>query len=321
MIDLTKCPIWNAFPAQVAGIPSHNGYGVSSPRTGGEYRISGHAVVNIKTADVATRRKLTNWLIDQRIAGNLVPEITADLLQGIEGSNERNIRERIDNFLFYSNKYSNFLGERITFNSSDDYTVRNSELLAWTSSITISEVCRLAAFCNNAELISLTPGYVYEYEITPQGLERLENLRFAKKSSTQAFVAMWFDPSMDETYKNAIAPAVMLAGYQPMRIDGKDHNNKIDDEIIAEIRRSRFVVADFTQGESARGGVYYEAGLAHGLNLPVIFTCKKDCIEKVHFDTRQYNHIVWETHDYLKTALSQRISATIGDGPLRTPSR
>ncbi|MCW5608337.1 MAG: hypothetical protein KIT26_09815 [Nitrosomonas sp.] len=103
-----------------------------------------------------------------------------------------------------------------------------------------------------------------------------------------------------------------------MRIDQKNHNNKIDDEIIAEIKRSRFVVADFTQGDSgARGGVYYEAGFAHGLNMPVIFTCRADALNNVHFDTRQYNHIVWENIDALRNQLAQRISATIGDGPKR----
>ncbi len=114
-----------------------------------------------------------------------------------------------------------------------------------------------------------------------------------------------------------------MSGYRPVRIDGKDHNNKIDDEIIAEIRRSRFVVADFTHGKSGhRGGVYFEAGFAKGLNLAVIFTCREDLINEVHFDTRQYNHIVWtaDNLDDFKKRLSQRISATLGDGPLKAVS-
>jgi hypothetical protein len=49
--------------------------------------------------------------------------------------------------------------------------------------------------------------------------------------------------------------------------------------------------------------------------MPVIFTCRKDAIDKVHFDTRQYNHIVWETPEELRDRLAKRISATIGDGP------
>jgi len=129
---------------------------------------------------------------------------------------------------------------------------------------------------------------------------------------------MWFDESMKAAYEEGIEPAILEAGYEPLRIDRKEHINRIDDEIIAGIRRSRFLVADFTQGEpGARGGVYYEAGFAHGLNIPVIFTCRSDVIAKVHFDTRQYNHIAWESPADLQQRLTQRISATIGDGPLK----
>ena len=89
-----------------------------------------------------------------------------------------------------------------------------------------------------------------------------------------------------------------------MRIDSKEHSNKIDDEIIAEIRRSRFVVADFTSEEDKpRGGVYYEAGFAMGLNIPVIWTCRADMIGNVHFDTRQFNHITWDDPEDLRVKL------------------
>ncbi|MDD9797634.1 MAG: hypothetical protein OXT03_00745, partial [Alphaproteobacteria bacterium] len=43
--------------------------------------------------------------------------------------------------------------------------------------------------------------------------------------------------------------------------------------------------------------VYYEAGFAHGLNKQVIFTVREDCADHVHFDTRQFNHIIWEEKD------------------------
>ena len=132
---------------------------------------------------------------------------------------------------------------------------------------------------------------------------------------------MWFDDSMYDIYENGIEPGIRDAGFNPLPINKKEHINKIDDEIIAEIRRSRFVVADFTQGEGgARGGVYYEAGFAHGLNIPVIFTCRQDILEKIHFDTRQYNHIPWEPEKLgeFRKALADRIAAVIGDGPNKT---
>ena len=57
----------------------------------------------------------------------------------------------------------------------------------------------------------------------------------------------------------------------------------------------------------ARGGVYYEAGFAQGLGLPVIWTCRKDMIDYVHFDTRHCAHIDWEAPDELKDKLSESL--------------
>ena len=66
------------------------------------------------------------------------------------------------------------------------------------------------------------------------------------------------------------------------------------------------LVADFTQGETGpHGGVYYEAGFAHGLNIPMVFTCRKDTLKNIHFDTRQYPHIVWETLEELRDGLHE----------------
>ena len=92
----------------------------------------------------------------------------------------------------------------------------------------------------------------------------------------------------------------------------------ITDKIIAEIRRSRFLVADFTHGcDGARGSVYYEAGFAHGLNIPVIFTAREGT--KPHFDTSTYPHIFWNRDNLpaFRTALTNRILALkeLGPGP------
>ena len=107
-----------------------------------------------------------------------------------------------------------------------------------------------------------------------------------------------------------------------MRVDKEEHLDFIPDKIISEIRQSRFVVADFSYCEKdssdekrASEGVYYEAGFAHGLNLPVIFTCKESDTDGVHFDVDQYNRIQWEDPKDLKAKLTARIEAVIGKGP------
>jgi hypothetical protein len=146
--------------------------------------------------------------------------------------------------------------------------------------------------------------------LTSRSWEIIGNLQNSAIDSKQAFVAMWFNNSMDDYYENGIVKAIEAARYKPRRIDSKDFNNKICDEIIAEIKRSKFLVADFS---GLRTGVFFEAGFAKGLGMEVIFTIKKKDIKKLkeHFDTRQYNHIVYDSPEDLYKQLKNRIDATI----------
>jgi hypothetical protein len=160
---------------------------------------------------------------------------------------------------------------------------------------------------------TVNPGgaYVKNPSITvlPAGWKRISELRRKPAGQqNQAFVAMWFDPSMEQFFKEGILPAVEADGTKCQRIDFKEHNNKICDEIIAEIRRSKYLVADFTK---QRGGVYFEAGFAHGLGIPVIWSVREDDVKNLHFDTRQYAHITYTTPEELRTRLLNRIRATI----------
>ena len=147
------------------------------------------------------------------------------------------------------------------------------------------------------------------FTIESAGWRQIAELkRTSSNENPEAFVAMYFHDDMTTFYENGIRPAIEADGKtRAVRIDGVQHNNKICDEIIAAIRRSRYLVADFTGN---RGGVYYEAGFAHGLGIPVIWTVK-DSAKELHFDTRQYNHIVYKTAEELQKLLRDRIAATI----------
>jgi hypothetical protein len=105
------------------------------------------------------------------------------------------------------------------------------------------------------------------FTLSAPGWLKVEELLTRLPDTTQAFVAMWFNDATLAAYVDGIEPAIIDSGYRSVRIDKKEHSNKIDDEIIAEIRRSKFLVADFTcEKEKVRGGVYFEAGFAMGLN-------------------------------------------------------
>jgi nucleoside 2-deoxyribosyltransferase len=144
--------------------------------------------------------------------------------------------------------------------------------------------------------------------ITPQGWTQGLDLLKAKRNSNRAFIAMSFAPELNEAWKNGIEPALKETGFIPYRVDQEEYNEKIDDRIISGIRQSGLVVADFT---GHRQGVYFEAGFAMGLSIPVICTCRDTDITAAHFDTRQYNHIIWTNPVDLQSKLSLRISATI----------
>jgi hypothetical protein len=155
-------------------------------------------------------------------------------------------------------------------------------------------------------------GIVSVVNMSVKGLLAAEALSASGANSAQGFVAMWFDKSMDDVWVNGFDPAIRAAGFRPQRIDTKEYVGGISDEIMAEIRRSRFVVADYT---GHRQGVYFEAGFALGLGLTVIPTCRSYDIPKLHFDIRHLNTLSWNTPSDLADSLNKRIRALIGIGP------
>ena len=147
-----------------------------------------------------------------------------------------------------------------------------------------------------------------QYRLTVNGWQRASVLDAAKVKPRQAFVAMSFNQELAAAYSEGIKPALEECGYIALRIDRLEHNDQIDDQIVAGIRSSGLLVADFT---GHRAGVYFELGFAMGLGIKVIRTCHQNDIAQAHFDTRQYNHIVWSNESDLKERLIARINATV----------
>jgi len=227
-----------------------------------------------------------------------VPFITIDEM--IDQFPKR-IDEKINRTLLNLSRCTNHFGEYIRIGEESCplfYAVNIAEMLA------IRKELREIGYIDTLAYDNLPT----QLRITAKGFDRIYELDKVNSKSRQAFVAMWFDPSLNKTYTDGFEKAIKEAGYESKRIDRREFNNKIDDEIIAEIKKSKFLVSDFT---GHRGGVYYESGFAHGLGIPVIFTCRKDCLKDAHFDTEHYNHITWENEEELYKKLLNRIRATI----------
>ncbi len=149
------------------------------------------------------------------------------------------------------------------------------------------------------------------YGITAKGWERIAQLRQTNEEVDQGFIAMSFAQETNNI-KDCFMKAISDAGYKPMIINAKEHNNYIMPEIFYEIKRSKFVVVDVT---FQNYGAYYEAGYALALGKEVIFCCEEktfnDPDKKPHFDIVQKSMILWKDENDLITRLKNRITATV----------
>ena len=270
---IETCPIWgNRYKAKGTFDPIAKMYEVEdSDRAFSGYKVS-QLLLDSRIKRLSDREKawLTTWIVDQFNLGNYQPEITPHVLQSVLRKRSLRVYQRADRLLKYIANASSIekVGVPLRFLHTQ------YELFAWSESIEWSEIEYLLNYLS-------MKGWMKAPEIgipgsgclvTVEGHSRVEELEIRERAidRSQAFVAMWFDYCMVEAYEKGIGPAIETTGYMPLVINRKEHINRIDDEIEAEIPHSRFVVADFTHRDSgARGGVYYEAGLAKGRGLPV----------------------------------------------------
>lgn len=318
------CPIWGTTATLLSGSLG-NGAKVFSVRTGGEYRISEMAVDEAAHLNDEQRAITTTWLVEQRRGGTRAPILNTETLEEVLQNRPLRFSENRARF-FRALASARFKpGHALYF--TDDFNgqlespLHPQAMLAAMGVETYREGA--AVMCQTARDDGYFDWNAGTVNLRAKAFDEIEKLQGAIQT-LQAFVAMWFDPGMFESWRTGFAPAIRDAGFEPFRIDGLEHNGKIDDAIVAEIRKSRFLVADFTCGgrdvggtfePNPRGGVYYEAGLAHGIGMEVIFTCREDRMPYLHFDTRQFAHIVWNTPSDLRTSLYNRIAATVKEGP------
>ena len=268
----------------------------------GEFKLDGTGQTTIRNVPLPDKAKLSGWVRDQNILGD-IPKLSDERIWHLVASPMPGFRQRADRLLSYAVRRQRKLG--------GTFTLFDPALIAVTYSRDDDELQYLGQYLRDEALIHHT-GTGGIMDITPAGHMYYEELQARQPASAQGFVAMWFDETMHDAYIDGFEIGIRNAGYDPLRVDRVEHAGKIDDEIISQIRRSRFAVADFT---GQRGGVYFEAGFALGLNLPVISTCRQNEINELHFDIRQFNCIDWTEPPELAERLQKRIEAVIGAGP------
>lgn len=260
--------------------------------------------LQVKNLNSLQKAKLSGWIFEQNKLGS-PPILKEEFIGSVDNIQLPSIAERclglLEQGIKMAPKYGSF------------FEIKNPILMAATYSETEQDF-------NLIRDLTKGEGWIDRYSkgtfnVTAKGFVHFEKIGRKILNKVQGFVAMAYKPEIKQTklFYDGIKVGIEKAGYKPLRIDKKDDfNNKICDEIVAEIKRSKFLVADYT-GQNK--GVYYEAGFAHGLGIPVFFTCDAKEEEKIHFDTRQYVCIFWENLEELAKKLQLRIEGVLGDGP------
>ncbi len=254
---------------------------------------------NIKNSDdesIIKAKLITTDLIKEVISETFIP-ITP--------------REKFDNFLIllYS-IFPSFQG-KISYRKLFHCTFFNSknEIDLYLKSLLSKKYLDVKGYgiLDNEEL---TDDDLY-FKFTFEGLNYISSLEKNNRYSNRCFIAMSFsvEPKIREI-RDTIRSAIEATKNQPIFIDEAHYesNKTINDAILAEIKKSKFLVADFTEQKE---GVYFEAGFALGLGLPVIYCCHDDDFKNSHFDLNHYPHIIYKTNDELREALKNKIEAWI----------
>ena len=319
------CPIWGT-RALLIGSRWSDPMQIYSPRAGGKFMILKDTIDDHKNMSADQRVSLSLWISERNQESKDVPFITEDNYSYITSFPRLNTTQmRLKLLELFKNIRP---GQDIGF-PQDTSKIEIKEryhtdlICASIGAESFRELESILRLLHEEGILSQSVNYI---RFSMKGYREIDFLS-KNSNSRNVFVAMWFDDEMNDAYKMGISPAIQDCGYNPVRVDSIPHNGKIDDKIISEIQKSKFIVSDFTcpvilddpddkkKRYEVRGGVYYEAGYAKGLGLEVIFSCRKNALSSLHFDTRQFSHILWETAEELREKLYYRIDATVGSAP------
>jgi len=151
----------------------------------------------------------------------------------------------------------------------------------------------------------LVPALMAEFQSTkaranPSEVTKVEKLIFA---------AMPFAPQYEDVFFVAMSYAAEQVGAVCDRVDRREFQGNVVEEIHRMIRKSIAVIVDLSE---SKPNVLYEAGYAHALKKPCIHICSTS-MDKLPFDVAQWKTTPYQagqTHK-LRKDLTQRLKAIV----------
>ena len=135
-----------------------------------------------------------------------------------------------------------------------------------------------------------------------------ETEKYELKRNT-AFILMAMDPDnpdLEDVYRT-IKDVCASYGINAYRANEIEHQDRITDLILSEIKTCEFLIADLSY---ERPNVYYEIGYAHANNKRPILYRKRGT--RLHFDLSVHNVPEYKNNTELREKLTKRLEAILG---------
>ncbi len=274
----------------------------------GRFEISGTAAVIFDNSDLSTKTQaLSYWIKHNQLPNNQFVYIDSRVLNKLlEPFVEPKPDEQAYNLIVW-------LGENLK-KRSDSLTIQWEEAESIIGTLDSSGVLYVVDHLRSS-------GYLTDLQMTGPlcigltfaGWNYYHELQRSKQSTRLAFMAMKFgEEPLNTIYRDVIKPVVAETGFELRKLDEVKRAGLIDHKLRVEIEKSSFLLADLTDSNN---GAYWEAGIAEGLGLPVIYICEKevfnDKTKSTHFDTNHHLTVLWENTQEGLEQFSLELKSTI----------
>jgi hypothetical protein len=166
-----------------------------------------------------------------------------------------------------------------------------------------------ASYSPSALISPDTPYTIYGASSDPFYYYQSPQTEKCELKRNTAFILMAMDPDdpeLEDVYRT-IKDVCLSFGINAYRADEIEHQDRITDRILSEIKTCEFLIADLSH---ERPNVYYEIGYAHATAKRPILYRKKGT--RLHFDLSVHNVPEYRNITELRDLLTRRLEAILG---------
>lgn len=210
--------------------------------------------------------------------------------------------EQINNLILFLGDNIQNAGSTFEIDFAKDNRINKNKLFSFVPFINTD---------NYEYILTYAKEYVYvnngitqnRLALTLNGWKKYEELKRGQNNSHKAFMAMQYNnKKLEQIFENILKPGLKELGFEINRLDKTNKNGLIDENLRVEIRDSKFLVVDLSDGNK---GAYWEAGYGEGLNKKIFYICDKQKYEKfknknkklIHFDVEHQNIYFWNDNN------------------------